>query len=320
MVGDKIPALRINKLGKSFKNVKAVNEISLTIEQGEIFGLLGPNGAGKSTTINMISGVSRVGVGKIEIFGHDNQIHYSVTRRMTGVVHQEMIIDNFLPIGRSLQIHSGYYGVLDDPVWRDLLVERLSLKAHLGKTMIQLSGGMKRRFMIAKALVHRPPLLILDEPTAGVDVELRRTLWDFVHEINKQGTTILLTTHYLEEAEQMCNRIAVMNHGDIIALEKTSDLIRNLGTLELCCTFHKTIKPAKENFPGIPFSTKENLQENSVTVNFKILEDKKIGEILDIIHNQGWNIQNLRTRQTSLEDVFVQLTKNTSQSGAHVNE
>ena len=224
------PALAIHNLSKEYDGIRAVNDISFTIEPGEIFGLLGPNGAGKSTTINMIGGVTHIGSGSIEIFGHDNRRDYRLTRRMVGVMHQEIVIDNFFTIDQALRFHAGYYGVPDDVEWRQNLIERLGLKPHLHKIMIKLSGGLKRRFMIAKALIHKPKLLILDEPTAGVDVELRHTLWDFVREINRQGTTILLTTHYLEEAEQMCNRIAIMHHGKLIAMQSTASLLKELGT------------------------------------------------------------------------------------------
>ena len=179
------PALTINNLKKEYEGLRAVNDISFTIEPGEIFGLLGPNGAGKSTAINMISGVTRIDSGSIEIFGSDNQRDYRTTRRLVGVMHQEIVIDNFFTIDEALRFHSGYYGVRDDARWRRQLIDRLGLKPHLHKVMIKLSGGMKRRFMIAKALIHKPRLLILDEPTAGVDVELRYTLWDFVREINQ---------------------------------------------------------------------------------------------------------------------------------------
>lgn len=167
------PALAIQNLSKGYDGTLAVNDISFAIEPGEIFGLLGPNGAGKSTTINMIGGVSRIDRGSIEIFGSDNQRDYRTTRRQIGLMHQEVVIDNFFTIDETLRFHAGYYGVRDDASWRQQLIDRLGLKPHLHKVMIKLSGGMKRRFMIAKALIHKPRLLILDEPTAGVDVELR---------------------------------------------------------------------------------------------------------------------------------------------------
>ena len=230
-----IPALRLDHLHKSFGGPPAVKDLSLEIAPGEIFGLLGPNGAGKSTTINMVAGVTRIGGGHIEVFGYDNRRDYRITRRLIGVMHQEIVADHFFTIDRTLKIHSGYYGAPGDAGWRELLIERLGLGPHLHKSMNKLSGGLKRRLMVAKAMIHKPRLLILDEPTAGVDVELRHSLWEFVREINREGTTVLLTTHYLEEAEQMCGRIAIMNHGDLIALESTAALLDRLRepTLEL---------------------------------------------------------------------------------------
>ncbi|MEJ2137702.1 MAG: ABC transporter ATP-binding protein, partial [Desulfofustis sp.] len=241
-----IPALAIHHLSKEYDGILAVDDISFTIEPGEIFGLLGPNGAGKSTTINMIGGVTHIGSGSIEIFGHDNRRDYRLTRRMVGVMHQEIVIDNFFTIDQALRFHAGYYGVHDDTEWRQNLIQRLGLKPHLHKVMIKLSGGLKRRFMIAKALIHKPKLLILDEPTAGVDVELRHTLWDFVREINRQGTTILLTTHYLEEAEQMCSRIAIMHHGKLIAMQTTASLLKELGTRSILVSLERPIDQLPE--------------------------------------------------------------------------
>jgi len=225
--------LAIKNVNKRYGKLEAVKNVSLELHPAEIFGLLGPNGAGKSTLINMLSGLTRIDTGTISIFGYDNQQHYRVTRRLTGVMHQEIVIEKFFTVDTALKIHAGYYGVPDDPAWRQTLLERLGLAEHRSKHFIQLSGGMRRRFMIAKALIHRPRLLVLDEPTAGVDVELRITLWEFVREMNQQGTTVLLTTHYLEEAEKMCQRIAIMNRGTIVALDQTQRLIGNKNLEEI---------------------------------------------------------------------------------------
>lgn len=203
-----------------------MNDLSFDIKEGEIFALLGPNGAGKSTTINMISGLVRIGSGHISIFGHDNQKEYKQTRRLTGVMNQEIVIDNFFNVEDTLKIYSGYYGYKDDPKWRSTLIDKLELGAYLKKKPIALSGGTKRRLMLAKALIHKPRFLILDEPTAGVDVQLRHKIWTFVKEINQAGTTVLLTTHYIEEAEKMCERVAIMSGGSLVALEKTSELLK----------------------------------------------------------------------------------------------
>ena len=239
-------ALKIDKLSKKYGDKEVVKGISLEIEPGEIFGLLGPNGAGKSTTINMVTGVTTLTGGKVSVYGHDNQADFVHTRRLTGVMHQEVVVDTFFTIERALKIHSGYYGVPDDPKWRELLIDRLALGPHLKKQMNKLSGGMKRRLMVAKALIHKPRLLILDEPTAGVDVELRQNLWEFVRYLNEhEGTTVLLTTHYLEEAEEMCGRVAIMNHGEIIALDRTHGLLDKLDEKRLLV--HLT-----EKIPALP--------------------------------------------------------------------
>lgn len=297
-------ALVIENLHKSFDGVPAVKGINFTIQKGEIFGLLGPNGAGKSTTINMIAGVVRLGSGRITAFGYDNQRDYRYTRRMLGVVHQEVVIDNFFTVDQALKLHAGYYGVKDDPAWRQLLIDRLGLRPHLHKVMLKLSGGLKRRFMIAKALIHRPQLLILDEPTAGVDVELRHGLWEFVREINRQGTTILLTTHYLEEAEQMCDRIAIMNHGDLIALEETQKLIRRLSNRQLRLWLEQ---PLVEPPSGLELYLPK-LKEDGNVLLLSLPAGEGAGNVLTQLADSGLKVQDIETDQNSLEDVFIHLT------------
>jgi ABC-2 type transport system ATP-binding protein len=300
-----IPALAIQNLSKEYDGTLAVNNISFAIEPGEIFGLLGPNGAGKSTTINMIGGVSRIGSGSIEIFGHDNQSDCRTTRRLVGVMHQEIVIDNFFTIDQALRLHAGYYGVRDDAAWRQRLIERLGLKPHLHKVMIKLSGGMKRRFMIAKALIHKPRLLILDEPTAGVDVELRHTLWDFVREINRQGTTILLTTHYLEEAEQMCDRIAIMNHGDLIALESTKTLLKELGTRSILVHLQTPLQDIPENL----CCQGAELDAAGTTLQLTLSASQSAGDLLKRLCDIGLPISDIETRKAGLEEIFLQMTQ-----------
>ena len=297
-------ALVIENLHKSFDGIEAVKGVSFAIKKGEIFGLLGPNGAGKSTTINMIAGVVRLGAGSITAFGYDNQRDYRHTRRMLGVVHQEVVIDNFFTVDQALQLHAGYYGVKDDPVWRQLLIERLGLKPHLNKVMLKLSGGLKRRFMIAKALIHRPQLLLLDEPTAGVDVELRHGLWEFVREINQQGTTILLTTHYLEEAEEMCDRIAIMNHGEMIALEETQKLIRRLSNRQLSLWLEQ---PLQEIPMGLEQYLPE-LKEDGNVLLLKLSAGEGAGRVLSQLAELELKIRDIETDQSGLEEVFIHLT------------
>lgn len=305
------PALAIQNLVKTYDGKVAVNDLSFTIEPGEIFGLLGPNGAGKSTTINMIGGVTRIESGSIRIFGYDNQREYRMTRRTVGVMHQEIVIDNFFTIDQALRLHAGYYGVPDDPAWRKMLIERLGLGDHLHKVMIKLSGGLKRRFMIAKALIHKPSLLILDEPTAGVDVELRLTLWDFVREINRQGTTILLTTHYLEEAQQMCGRIAIMNHGDMIALEETDALLKRLGTQSILVTLAQPLAKLPlelQNFNA-------ELSENGTQINVVVTAEQTSGALLQVLCRLGLEMIDVETRRASLEKIFLQITQPAGKPG-----
>ena len=299
------PALAIHNLSKEYDGALAVNDLSFSIAPGEIFGLLGPNGAGKSTTINMIGGVTHIGTGSIEIFGHDNRRDYRIARRMVGVMHQEIVIDNFFTIDQALRFHAGYYGVRDDAEWRENLIDRLGLKPHLHKVMIKLSGGLKRRFMIAKALIHKPKLLILDEPTAGVDVELRHTLWAFVREINRQGTTILLTTHYLEEAEQMCDRIAIMHHGNLIALQSTASLLKELGTRSILVHLEKPINQIPANL----CCQSAELDEAGTTLQLTLSANQTTGELLKSLCDLGLPIADLETQRAGLEEIFLQITQ-----------
>ena len=224
---------------------------------------------------------------------------------MVGVMHQEIVIDNFFTIDQALRLHAGYYGFRDDEAWRLQLIDRLGLKPHLHKVMIKLSGGMKRRFMIAKALIHKPRLLILDEPTAGVDVELRHTLWDFVREINQQGTTILLTTHYLEEAEQMCDRLAIMNHGKVIALESTETLLQELGTRTIIVHLQEPITQAPENL----CCQATDLDKTGTLLQLTLSANQPTGDLLKRLCEIGLSIADIETRSAGLEEIFLQMTK-----------
>ena len=307
------PALAIHDLVKNYDGQPAVKGLSLSIAPGEIFGLLGPNGAGKSTTINMIAGVTRIGGGHIEVFGFDNRRDYRVARRLVGVMHQEIVIDNFFTIDQTLKFHAGYYGVRDDPAWRQRLIEQLGLGPHLHKVMIKLSGGLKRRFMIAKAMIHKPRLLILDEPTAGVDVELRHTLWEFVREINREGTTILLTTHYLEEAEQMCDRIAIMHHGELLALESTESLLERLGTRGVVVHLHEAL----EGVPEALSAWGGKLDPGGRTVRLTLPPHQTAGDLLALLCRLGLPVADLETKQAGLEEVFLQITRNVPANGGN---
>ncbi len=304
MMSSMTPALEINHLHKSFSGTAAVDDLSLSIEPGEIFGLLGPNGAGKSTTINMISGVARIDSGTVRIFGHDAERDYRLTRRLVGVMHQELVTDHFFTIDRALKIHAGYYGVRGDNAWRELLIERLGLGPHLHKSMMKLSGGLKRRFMVAKALIHKPQLLILDEPTAGVDVELRRALWEFVREMNQAGTTVLLTTHYLEEAEQMCNRIAIMSAGKLVALERTADLLARIEGRSMLLHLNSPL----DQVPAALKALNGQLEDNGQKLRISLTGEVVMAEVLQLLVKLNLPIRDLELPRPGLEEVFLNLT------------
>jgi len=297
-------ALEITGLGKAYKGGTVLHDLALSIPPGEIFGLLGPNGAGKSTTINMIAGVTRIDHGRIRVFGYDNQTDFRITRRLIGVMHQEIVTDNFFTIEQALKIHPGYYGVRADRQWRETLIERLGLGSHLHKPMNQLSGGLKRRFMVAKSLSHRPRLLILDEPTAGVDVELRRALWDFVRDINAEGTTVLLTTHYLEEAEQMCSRVGILHQGRLIALDRTQNLLSGLGRGRILLRLATPLKTIPEALaPYAPL-----LSDADTTLQLQLPAAEQTNQLLKTISGLQLPLVGMETDQPSLEEVFLQLT------------
>lgn len=212
---------------------RALNDISLTVEEGEFFGLLGPNGAGKTTLISILAGLSYATSGRAEICGYDVRTQYQQARRALGVVPQELVYDPFFTVRETLRIQSGYFGLRNNDDWIDEILANLGLSDKADTNMRALSGGMKRRVLVAQALVHRPPVIILDEPTAGVDVDLRRTLWQFISRLNREGHTILLTTHYLEEAEELCSRIAMMRRGRLMALDTTEALLASAGGTDL---------------------------------------------------------------------------------------
>jgi ABC-2 type transport system ATP-binding protein len=302
----RMAALSLENLTKRYGDKDVVESISLEIKEGEVFGLLGPNGAGKSSTINMVSGVTRPSSGKIAVFGHDNQKEFITTRRLTGVMHQEIVVDNFFTIGTALKIHAGYYGVADDPAWRARLVDRLALGPHLAKQMNKLSGGMKRRFMVAKALIHKPRLLILDEPTAGVDVELRQTLWEFVRELNREfGTTVVLTTHYLEEAEEMCGRVAIMNFGKIIALDETRHLLEKMDERRLLIHLSDRISALPAGLDPATVA----LADDGATLSFRINQANSPAAVLAAISAQRLPVKDIETKSPSLQEAFLKLTQ-----------
>ena len=227
------PALAVRHVVKQYRALRALDDVSLDVQPGEFFGLLGPNGAGKTTLISIIAGLARASSGTVAVMGHDVVTDYARARMNLGVVPQELVFDPFFTVRESLRITSGYYGIRHNDDWIDEILANLDLTAKADANMRALSGGMKRRVLVAQALVHKPPVLILDEPTAGVDVELRQTLWKFIARLNREGHTVILTTHYLEEAQALCSRIAMLKSGRIVALDHTSALLQRLAGLQL---------------------------------------------------------------------------------------
>lgn len=302
------PAIAVADLHKRYAAVHALTGVDLSIERGEFFGLLGPNGAGKSTLINIIAGLTRFDAGSVAVLGHDVVRDFRRARRAVGVVPQEVVFDPFFKVREVLRIQSGYFGLgRENEPWIEELIDALMLRDKLDANMRALSGGMKRRVMIAQALVHKPQVVVLDEPTAGVDVELRKQLWQFVRRLHAQGHTIVLTTHYLEEAEALCDRIAILNHGEIVALDsKRSLLARGIGkTLRLSIT-------AEASIPDIPPALAAMVRAvdgNRIEMQLHKDTDSIIG-VLDALRTGGIAIVNIEVESADLEDVFMELTRN----------
>jgi ABC-2 type transport system ATP-binding protein len=294
-------AVEVRDVRKRFAGVQALDGISLCVEQGEFFALLGPNGAGKTTLISALGGLVRADAGHLAIMGHDVSADYRAARRAVGIVPQEIVFDPFFTVRETLRIQSGYFGLRRNDAWIDELIERLGLTAKANANMRSLSGGMKRRVMVAQALVHRPPVIVLDEPTAGVDVELRQALWAFVRSLNAGGHTIVLTTHYLEEAEQLCTRIAMMQDGRIVALDSTARLLASFservlrvklerGELPPSLAAHATCDPA--GAWRIPFD-----------------DMRQVESALAALRESGARVASLEVGEPELEEVFVKIMR-----------
>ena len=297
------PAVSIQALHKNFGSVQALKGIDLEIEQGEFFGLLGPNGAGKSTLINALAGLTRPTSGSLKIMGHDVITNYLEARRRLGVVPQEVVFDPFFSVREALIFQSGYFGLTKNDLWVDELLDTLKLTDKADANMRSLSGGMKRRVLIAQALVHKPLVVVLDEPTAGVDVELRKSLWRFVRSLHKSGHTIVLTTHYLEEAETLCDRIGIIDHGKLITLESKQELMsRGLG--------QKLTVSSNSPLPDVPTELQRkivNASEFQLELRLRREQDSVI-DILDQLRAANFQIDDIGVETDSLEDIFVQLT------------
>ena len=290
----------------SSKSVHALNNLNLEVNEGEIFGLLGPNGAGKSTFINILGGTSIKSSGEVFVWGFNLDTNPRQVRASIGIVPQEVNLDPFFTPKKLLELHAGLYGVKKKDRITDTILKLVSLEDQANSYSRSLSGGMKRRLLVAKALVHQPPIVILDEPTAGVDVELRSNLWKNVKLLNKQGVTIILTTHYLTEAEKMCDRIGILNKGELVALDSTKNLIDRIQRKNVKLLLDKKINIEKINLDFLEIiSYKNNLLEISYEKS-KV----KIEEVISYIHQQNANISDISTDEANLEDVFMRLTKN----------
>jgi ABC-2 type transport system ATP-binding protein len=299
------PAISIQKLSKTYAGGKlALNEVSFDVPRGQIFGLLGPNGAGKSTLINILAGLVVKSAGKVTIWGFDIDEHPRNSKRSIGVVPQEIIFDPFFTPRETLEIQAGLYGIAPGNRHSDELLAAMHLTDKANAYSRTLSGGMKRRLLVAKAMVHSPPILVLDEPTAGVDVELRRQLWDYVRKLHAQGVTIVLTTHYLEEAEELCDRIAIINHGRVIANEPTRDLVAKAQEKAVVVTFDRDIAevPANSSFENISL-----IDERTLEITYR-KDQTNAGQVLGALTADGLSIVDVSTRDPDLEDVFLSLT------------
>ncbi len=296
-------AIRVHQVAKSFGPVRALDGVDLEVEQGEFFGLLGPNGAGKTTLISALAGLVRPDAGRLEVMGLDVQADYRAARRMLGVVPQELVFDPFFSVRETLQIQAGYFGIaksLAREAWIDEILDALDLTAKAGANMRTLSGGMKRRVLVAQALVHRPPVIVLDEPTAGVDVELRQTLWQFIRRLNRDGHTIVLTTHYLEEAEAFCGRIAMLKAGRIVALDTTANLLRRFSNHAL------RLRLADGSVPPL-LARQGEAKDGYWTVAFERYEE--IEEVLAQLRTSGCRIEDMEVGKPDLEEVFVRVMR-----------
>ena len=299
-------AIEIENVSKSYGSLKALKGVSLLIGEGEFFGLLGPNGAGKTTLISIRAGLARADAGAVRIMGHDVVSHFQAARKNIGVVPQELVFDPFFTVRETLKLQSGYFGMKKNDGWIDEIMFNLGLLDKADANMRALSGGMKRRVLVAQALVHKPPVIVLDEPTAGVDVELRQTLWQFIGRLNREGHTIVLTTHYLEEAQTWCNRIAMLRQGRIVALDTTEALINQSAETRM------TIRLAAGEMPE---AIKIRHQAEKVaaaphTWALAISSHDEIEPILRALREEGAAVAGIRLKQPDLEEVFVQIMQN----------
>ena len=294
------PAIKINGIHKSFGNLHALKGIDLTIEQGEFFALLGPNGAGKSTLISILAGLIKPTVGDISVMGFDVVNQYQQARQLLGVVPQELVFDPFFNVREMLRFQAGYFGRgKENDAWVDEILEGLGLADKAHTNMRKLSGGMKRRALIAQALAHKPPVIVLDEPTAGVDVELRQMLWEFIKKLNREGHTIILTTHYLEEAEALCSRVGMMKQGEIVALDSTANLLNKFAGKKLRLTLGDV------SLPNHIQSLLRHQEKGIFT--FALTDMAQIEFVLSSLKVADIRVLDMHLSEADLEDVFLSL-------------
>jgi ABC-2 type transport system ATP-binding protein len=301
-------AIEIKNLSKTYKKGEkvALKSIDLEIKKGSFFGLLGPNGAGKSTIINILAGLVNKSSGSVKIAGINIDENPQAAKFKIGIVPQELIIDPFFNVRETLEIYAGYFGVRKSERRTEEIIEALGLKDKANSVPRSLSGGMRRRLLVAKALVHNPEILVLDEPTAGVDVELRNQLWDYVKKLNKAGTTVLLTTHYLEEAEKLCDEIAVINRGEVIANDRTENLMKLLSSKELIIDAADAIRPDMASL--FPTLVTKFLAHDKFSITYDPTKIE-VAEILRIIAGEKICIKDISTRQPDLEQIFRHLIR-----------
>ena len=294
------PAIQIDQVHKSFGSFEALKGIDLTIEQGEFFGLLGPNGAGKSTLINLLAGLLRPTSGRLRVMGHDVVGDYRHSRQALGVVPQELVFDPFFTVREMLRFQAGYFGRgRENDVWVDEIIESLGLTDKAHTNMRRLSGGMKRRALIGQALAHKPPVVVLDEPTAGVDVELRQMLWEFIKRLNREGHTIILTTHYLEEAETLCSRIAMLKQGKVVALDSTHNLLNRFPGKNL------RLRLQPDHLPEVLLPLLRAHEGGVYTLALN--EVSQVEQVLAELRAAGIRIEDMQLIEADLEDVFVEI-------------
>jgi len=307
---DKKNALKVEKLTKIYRKkssnkIVALNNLNLEVKKGEIFGLLGPNGAGKTTFLNILAGTVIKNSGNVDVWGYDLDKNPRHVRSSIGIVPQEINLDPFFTPKNLLELQAGLYGIPKNKRITNTILKIVSLNKQANAYARSLSGGMKRRLLIAKAMVHRPPILVLDEPTAGVDVELRQNLLNNISALNKQGVTIILTTHVMREAQDMCDRIAILNKGNLVTLDTTNNLLDRLKTKKIIFKVKKSIKINSSDINGINFLYKTN---NEILVTYE-RKKHKIEEIISKVKKAGMEIYDISTDEGNLEDVFIDVTK-----------